>query len=973
MIFAIKLDVPSRAVNLLKYSFILFCLLLILPLVGRAEVEPGDLEQQIELSKTQLVFAKQRLATLKKTVQQLNKEKITAWQNDSNENITDADIQSCQLIGVNIKSYLDNNNIAIENTRISLQSTNQIWLSIKEQHLNSAEEAKERIFLNNIISIQNQRFEVLHRTEGLLEQYDQQWKTRCQQLQSIYDNQIQKPINNDEVVNHLKIQQQQLSQLLAALPIDSADPNIQFKIFNLQEEWTGIQVSLFSEELKSRFRPMIGLSSETMTVIELSQQLKQTASLIQQIKQTMDFIAKKINFIEKNKQLFSIVTAEEQQSLENLIMDYHAKYTDLLNLQGTVTAYEEQLEKIHRKQFTIRQTLPGFSWAAWHELFTQMLAIPQYCWHWLQNMSMQIIYGLKILTTLDWYYLIIILLALIPVWIFLRRNLIRWLRFLEMKSKRFSNQILSLFLYLIRRNLGILLISSALLGLLLILNLELTLLLWVIGILISYRFLITIAKRWLLGQEAESVTRNLKLYRTVHWILGLTSLALLLVVLNHIFPVTYEVRVFFNKILMIFLLILSILLLRAWPFIPPLLQKFFGFSRPYIARVMTLLCMLIPIAILSNAFIGLIGYAELAWTVSKYQVFALLILALYLVIRGLMIDLLDLIYSAMVRHFKAGWVWGEAFIRPLDRILRIGLFLTMLWVFAHLSGLIQNPTFISIWKKLTKTTLYAGPGATVTIPWLFWAVIFITFLYWLGKWSREFAFRLLFKRARDIGVQHSLSIFTQYTVVIVGVFIGLKIFGINLAGLTVIAAAFVAGVGFGLRDIIANFLSGILLLVERPFRAGDTVSVGTYEGEVISTGMRSLKVRTWDHMEVIIPNSDMFTKPFVNWTHQDKIVRGKIHIKVHPADDPHQIRHIILDVLKNTPTVVETPQPEVYMTEMNEALIEIEIQFFVNLQHASRERTRSEILFSIRDRFKEQGIRAPFPQYDIQVLPTESH
>ncbi len=955
---------------MIKTIVIFFCLL-VFPLISHAEAEPSNLQQQKELTQQQLIFSKERADTLNRTVRKLNQEKVILWQKQSAEMVTDADIQSCQLISVNIKSYIDNNNIAIQNTRASLQSSNQVWLSIKEQNLSSAQEVKERLLLNEIINLQNKRLKILRRTEDLLEQYNQLWRSRCQQFQSIYDNQFQTPVSNDVAITNLKIQQQQLSKQLAELPLHSNDPNVQFQVFALQEEWASLQVSLFLEDLKSRFRPTINLNSEMLTVIELTQQLKQTQNLLQQIDQTLHFVDRKINFIEKNKELFINITPNEQQSFANLISEYKNKYNDLLNLQTAVTNYYTQLNEIHRKQFLIRQSLPGLSWAAWNELFKQMLVIPQYTEHWLQNIATQIFYGLKILTTLNWYYFVIILLALIPLWFLLRRVLLLWLRLLEMKTKRFSNQILSLFLYLIRCNLGLLLIAFASTLLLLILNLELALWILLWGILLSYRLIITIFKLWLLNSDVEQIKKPLNFYKKINWIWGLTCLSVALVVLTHAFPVAYSVRVFFNKTLMVSLVILSLLLLKSSTFVPQALQKFFGVARPYIKRVMTLLCMLIPIAILSNAIIGLIGYTELAWTISKYQVVALLILAVYLIIRGLLIDLMDLIYGGLVKHFKGGWVWGEAFVRPFDRILRFALFAFMIWIFVQFTGLAQSPTFIAFWKKLMKFQLYTGPGAKVTIPWLFGLAIFVTCLYWLGKWSREFAFRLLFKRARDIGVQHSLSIFTQYAVVIIGIFIGLKIFGINLAGLTVIVAAFVAGIGFGLRDIIANFFSGILLLVERPFRTGDTVTVGTYEGEVIGTGMRSLKVRTWDHMEVIIPNADMFTKPFVNWTHQDKIVRGIIRINVHSVDDPHMVRHLILNILKKIPTVVEHPKPEIYMIAMNEGLMEIEIQFYVNLQHASRERTRSEILFAICDSFKEHGIKSPHHQYDIHILPHE--
>lgn len=420
---------------------------------------------------------------------------------------------------------------------------------------------------------------------------------------------------------------------------------------------------------------------------------------------------------------------------------------------------------------------------------------------------------------------------------------------------------------------------------------------------------------------------------------------------------------------MMLLLGLSLLLLRSWSVLPNLLQRVFVLKRRYILRVIHLFCVVVPITLLTNALIGLLGYVELAWTIAKYQVIALLTMVIYMIARGLLIDLIELSYGGLIRYFKAGWLWAQAFIRPIDRILRIVLLVLMIWIFIHWSGLDKNATLIEYWKQLMTLPLIKGIGRTITLPLLVWVTIFIAVLYWLSKWSREFAFRWLYKRARDVGVRNSLSVFTQYAVVIAGVVMGLRIFGFDLTGLTVIAAAFVAGVGFGLRDILSNFFSGVLLLVERPFRAGDTITIGTHEGEVISTGMRSLKMRTWDHMEVIVPNADMFSKPFVNWTHQDKIVRSVACIKVHPEDNPHKIQELILNLLYKIPSVVDNPEPEVFMTEMNDALIEIEIRFYLNLQtEQSRSRVRSEVLFAIWDCFKEHNIRTPFVRYDINML-----
>ena len=141
---------------------------------------------------------------------------------------------------------------------------------------------------------------------------------------------------------------------------------------------------------------------------------------------------------------------------------------------------------------------------------------------------------------------------------------------------------------------------------------------------------------------------------------------------------------------------------------------------------------------------------------------------------------------------------------------------------------------------------------------------------------------------------------------------------------------------------------------------------GPYEGEIISTGMRSMKVRTSDHVEVIVPNSDMFTKPFVNWTLQDSIVRSVIIIRLDRIDDPHAVQNLIYGVLKNCRALVDDPAPEVFMTELSESLIQMEVRYCINLQvDPSRSRVRSEVLFAIWDCFQQHGIHPPYPHVDM--------
>ena len=158
-------------------------------------------------------------------------------------------------------------------------------------------------------------------------------------------------------------------------------------------------------------------------------------------------------------------------------------------------------------------------------------------------------------------------------------------------------------------------------------------------------------------------------------------------------------------------------------------------------------------------------------------------------------------------------------------------------------------------------------------------------------------------------------------------------------------------------------------MAERPFRTGDIVSLGGFEGEIVSTGMRSMTIRSWDRMEVIVPNSDMFTKPFVNWTHQDSIVRSVITIKVNRDDDPVRIQELVLEVLSKLDNVVDKPAPQVLMIDVDDWLLEMEVRFFLNLQKSkSRALVRSEVSMALVQCFKDNNIIAPYPKYEVEGI-----
>ncbi|MGA2655099.1 MAG: mechanosensitive ion channel domain-containing protein, partial [Gammaproteobacteria bacterium] len=237
-----------------------------------------------------------------------------------------------------------------------------------------------------------------------------------------------------------------------------------------------------------------------------------------------------------------------------------------------------------------------------------------------------------------------------------------------------------------------------------------------------------------------------------------------------------------------------------------------------------------------------------------------------------------------------------------------------------------------------------------------------------ARWSREFAYRWLYSSAKDPGVRNSLSVFTQYATVALGAFIILRVLGIDLTTLTVVAGALAVGIGFGLQNLANNLISGVLLLIERPMRAGDVVTMGTFEGEVTHIGMRATTIKNWDNMEVMVPNAEAVSKPLTNWTLHDTIVRTVFTLRVGFNENPHQVQAIIYQVVTRHPAVVAHPKPEIFLLEFAEDAMIFEIRYYIDFNYCnSRPLVRSEILLSLWDSLKTAGIDMPYPRQAVEL------
>jgi small-conductance mechanosensitive channel len=223
----------------------------------------------------------------------------------------------------------------------------------------------------------------------------------------------------------------------------------------------------------------------------------------------------------------------------------------------------------------------------------------------------------------------------------------------------------------------------------------------------------------------------------------------------------------------------------------------------------------------------------------------------------------------------------------------------------------------------------------------------------------------------DRGSKEAMISLTGYFAVAVAFLIGLSIAGVELANLALIVGALSVGIGFGLQNIVNNFISGVILLFERPIKTGDWIVVGGTEGFVKKISIRSTQIQTFDRSDVIVPNSELISSQVTNWMFRDHIGRVIVPIGVAYGSDVEKVKAILLDIAFKHPLVITQspvlPKPAVLFRTFGDSSLNFEIRCFIR-EIDSRMAVVSEMNFSIDKAFRAADIQIPFPQRDVHMI-----
>jgi potassium efflux system protein len=219
------------------------------------------------------------------------------------------------------------------------------------------------------------------------------------------------------------------------------------------------------------------------------------------------------------------------------------------------------------------------------------------------------------------------------------------------------------------------------------------------------------------------------------------------------------------------------------------------------------------------------------------------------------------------------------------------------------------------------------------------------------------------------GTCYAITSITRYLLIIVSVLAGANQIGVEWAKLQWLVAAMGVGLGFGLQEIVANFVSGIIILFEKPVRIGDTVTIGGVTGKVTKIKIRATTIADWDRKEVIIPNKTFVTDQLINWSLSDAITRVIINIGVAYGSDTYLVHKLIEEAALSNLRVLKEPEPEVFFTTFGNSTLDFELRFFVS-SLADRNLAIHEINQVVNQVFKDHNISIAFPQLDVHLHPS---
>lgn len=300
--------------------------------------------------------------------------------------------------------------------------------------------------------------------------------------------------------------------------------------------------------------------------------------------------------------------------------------------------------------------------------------------------------------------------------------------------------------------------------------------------------------------------------------------------------------------------------------------------------------------------------------------------------------------------------------RALSRIFAI-----VGWVYVAATILGITDDFIALLDSIGFGSVGRGPNApNLSVWWAIKLILLLGFMLWLAFSIGNFLNQRI-QQSDELtpSLRVLIGKVLRVTLIAVAVLVALASLNIDLTVFAVLSGAIGVGIGFGLQKVVSNFISGIVILLDRSIKPGDTISLGETFGWIRELRARFVSVVTRDGREYLIPNEDFITHELINWSFSDDLVRLDVPFGVSYSSDPHQVSALAIEAASAVERVVESKKPVCWLTEFGDSSLNFLLRFWIRDPQNGLTNVRGTVLLAVWDKFKEHGINIPFPHREV--------
>ncbi|MDR0993434.1 MAG: mechanosensitive ion channel [Verrucomicrobiota bacterium] len=284
----------------------------------------------------------------------------------------------------------------------------------------------------------------------------------------------------------------------------------------------------------------------------------------------------------------------------------------------------------------------------------------------------------------------------------------------------------------------------------------------------------------------------------------------------------------------------------------------------------------------------------------------------------------------------------------------------------------MNDGILSRVERIFNYSLWTSGDFNLSVGHALVAVLFVLAGHIFGRLAARYVYLHLPKRWKESSAaQRLIPKWIYYTIWIVFILMALRYLGLPMTMFNFLGGAIALGLGFGAQNIFSNLISGIIILISRPFKVGDAMEVNDQGGTVTAIGLRSTDIRTYDGINLLVPNSYFLSNTIVNRSNFEQNLRGSVTITTSYDADSREVDKLLVEIASAQPAVIKTKgaDPFVVFADFGDNALVFKLYFWVNTTKNSIPRVSSEIRHMVLKTFREKNISIPFPQLDVHLPP----